>query len=148
MISQKSQILRPFFNEPSVNFWKFGFKRTANTTLGTYVHEGTAIRTLSVIVKKFVFTLLSKQWTPCKKLLLRHFPMPLWGSLPYRRKIKTEKKACSSLLCTRMIWRNGWIEVQTFSGMNVSETTIQTTTHPKCMFFQKLFFKSSLLLNG
>ena len=47
---------------------------------------------------------------------------------------------------TRMIWSKGWIEEQTPGRMDASEQ--QTTTLPKWMFFQKLFFKSSLRLNG
>ena len=53
-----------------------------------------------------------------------------------------------------MIWRNGWIEEQTLTGMDASEkwmiirfTPYQTTTLQKWMCFQKLFFKSSLLLS-
>ena len=57
---------------------------------------------------------------------------------------------------TRMVWRKVWIEDRTLCGMDGSEkwmtrpsgvhTLYQTTTIPKWMFSQKLFFKSSLLL--
>ena len=57
---------------------------------------------------------------------------------------------------TRMVWRKVGIEDRTLCGMDGSEkwmtrpsgvhTLYQTTTIPKWMFSQKLFFKSSLLL--
>ena len=53
----------------------------------------------------------------------------------------------------RIILRNG--RIVKWNGMDVSEkwmifqfTPYQTTTLPKWMFFLKLFFKSSVLLNG
>ena len=56
---------------------------------------------------------------------------------------------------TRMIWRKWLIEEWTLGRMDASVkwmiiwfTPYQTTTLPKWMFFQKLFFKSSMLLNG
>ena len=55
---------------------------------------------------------------------------------------------------TRMIWRKGWIE-EPHGRMNASGKWMilrfkphQITSLPKRMFFKKLFFKPSSLLNG
>ena len=85
-------------------------------------------------------------------------------SWDHRKRIRQKKRQRSSLLfgernwfnsmphyssSTRMIWRNGWIEEQTIGRMDALEKykTKPPPSGAKWVFFQKHFFKSSLLLN-
>ena len=97
------------------------------------------------------------------------FILTIHGS-SHRRRIRQKRTQRSSMLvgerncfnslphqrfCTRMIWIKGWIEEWILSGTDSSEkwmiirfTPYQTTTLQKWMFFQRLFFESSFLLNN